>query len=840
MVDAASDEKLTIDVPTPLPDPTGNTRGTLPESVAATVRQGARRYQWTGPFTVPNPRFAGLGSGSEDVEMPTASPGGEGSQAGDGQDEESGVQYVMSNAPALPAAPKYSGSTLQEKREFMRAYQTYVHALSAFHTATTKPYIMPVSACIEERTCNLICMYELNKDPSGVSEAEWVAYFLEALKPEQEDYTAIDEAMKSLKLKTTFPDAKSRMGQLRADMHKILDQHNKEQKKLVQYLVAALEPENFREAIRKRLSLDQHKDMRKDVVSCYKWILELLMAYLQWNPSGSKPNRAPARPQNGPATTAASGTNRRQTPFSRPPQAATHWRKSDIGIPPAEPPQKGPRPPGMPKVVRQRPQVRPEEIDALIHAWKTSRSASKTHMRRVQATRLALDVPAETVEKTGARGEDDGTTVAHISDLPVPASLLDSGADDSLCSTTPLYPVGGGTLEVSRKVRFEEVTLETPAGPLMLRGLVCWIDENDKSHALTISRLVMKRLGYSTPKLLADAKVRSDEYHLDEMDLSEAADRKFTRMHAIMRNKTEEYFEADEVDDLVTTPSLIAEIDQQGVQAVSAAKVQEAREAGLPSDCVETLQQLLVRYCDIFRLAFGNDPPIKVPPLKIRLKQGARPVKAKARRYPPLHREYLEKHLNELLDHGLVYINHRSRWASAPRIVAKKQPGEYRMTVDTRAINVLTDPMLWPMTDLEADLASAEGSEDYFTLDWWRGYWQLPLDEESQELFTIITHRGMVTPTRVLMGSSDSVAYCQGVVEQIFGPLLAQEILAWLDDILGFAKTPAALMKVLEHVLTLCEQYGLKLHPSKCCFYTREALWCGKLISADGVRHSPQ
>ncbi|KAE8897368.1 hypothetical protein PF003_g18193 [Phytophthora fragariae] len=327
--------------------------------------------------------------------MPTASPGGEGSQAGDGQDEDSDVQYVMSNAPALPAAPKYSGSTLQEKREFMRAYQTYVHALSAFHTATTKPYIMPVSACIEERTCNLI---------------------------------SIDEAMKNLKLKTTFPDAKSRMGQLRADMHKILDQHNveniffqKEQKKLVQYLVAALEPEDFREAIRKRLALDQHKDMRKDVVSCYKWILELLMAYLQWNPSSSKPNRAPARLQNGPATTVASGTNRRQTPFSRPPQAATPWRKSDKGIPPAEPAQKGPRPPleclkckSSEHRVRQCPQVRPEEIDALINAWKASRSASKTHMRRVQTmtSRLAMDVPAETVDKTGTRGEDDGTAAS--------------------------------------------------------------------------------------------------------------------------------------------------------------------------------------------------------------------------------------------------------------------------------------------------------------------------------------------------------------------------------------------------------------------------------------------
>ncbi|POM81779.1 Hypothetical protein PHPALM_203 [Phytophthora palmivora] len=104
--------------------------------------------------------------------------------------------------------------------------------------------------------------------------------------------------------------------------------------------------------------------------------------------------------------------------------------------------------------------------------------------------------------------------------------------------------------------------------------------------------------------------------------------------------------------------------------------------------------------------------------LSRRLKVGARPVKAKARRYPPLHREYLEKRIQELLDHGLVYVNHRCRWASAPRIMAQKQPGEYRMIVDSRAANALTEPMLWPMTNLEIDLANAEGSKDYFTLDW--------------------------------------------------------------------------------------------------------------------------
>lgn len=60
-----------------------------------------------------------------------------------------------------------------------------------------------------------------------------------------------------------------------------------------------------------------------------------------------------------------------------------------------------------------------------------------------------------------------------------------------------------------------------------------------------------------------------------------------------------------------------------------------------------------------------------------------------------------------------------------------------------------------------------------------------------------------------------------------------------LDDILGHASTPAGLTDVLEHILAFCELYGLNLHPGKCCFFTEDASWCGKMISASGVRHNP-
>lgn len=135
-----------------------------------------------------------------------------------GRDDEDKAKSVVriTNAPTLPAAPKYSGSTLKERRTFMRAYQTYVHALSAFDTAFGQPFVMPVSACVEERTRRMICLYELQKHPNTVTEAEWEAYFLQALEPELEDYTVLDKAMAQLKMQTSFPDTTSRMGRLRS------------------------------------------------------------------------------------------------------------------------------------------------------------------------------------------------------------------------------------------------------------------------------------------------------------------------------------------------------------------------------------------------------------------------------------------------------------------------------------------------------------------------------------------------------------------------------------------------------------------------------------------------
>lgn len=74
-------------------------------------------------------------------------------------------------------------------------------------------------------------------------------------------------------------------------------------------------------------------------------------------------------------------------------------------------------------------------------------------------------------------------------------------------------------------------------------------------------------------------------------------------------------------------------------------------------------------------------------------------------------------------------------------------------------------------------------------------------------------------------------------MESMFGHL---DIIIYLDDLLGHAKTKGELLKKLRTVFTVCQEKGLKLNPIKCDLATLEVLFCGRVINKDGVKFKPQ
>jgi hypothetical protein len=70
---------------------------------------------------------------------------------------------------------------------------------------------MPVSTCIENKTLVWICLFELKKPAEEFSEDEWKQHILEARQPNMVDYSAVENALRTLRLDASIKDARSRV-----------------------------------------------------------------------------------------------------------------------------------------------------------------------------------------------------------------------------------------------------------------------------------------------------------------------------------------------------------------------------------------------------------------------------------------------------------------------------------------------------------------------------------------------------------------------------------------------------------------------------------------------------
>jgi hypothetical protein len=267
--------------------------------------------------------------------------------------------------------------------------------------------------------------------------------------------------------------------------------------------------------------------------------------------------------------------------------------------------------------------------------------------------------------------------------------------------------------------------------------------------------------------------------------------------------------------------------------------VEQAVMKGFPAEYADELQLIACRF-DIWRLRLGTDPPAKVPPMKIRLKAEAKPYRCKARKYPPELRRFMEDFNSELEQLGWIYENPNSRWACPALPVKKAAPEEYRQTTDYKPVNALVEAIVGVMPDLHVDLEDVKGSRFFGLFDFIKGYWQLALAEEYQEILSYMTHQKVFTPCRVPQGCTDAALFFQATIQKCLEELLHKHLLIWIDDLLLYANDVKVYLQKMERLFELLDSFGFKLSAKKSSLYEREVKWCGKLISGAGVRHDPE
>ena len=773
----------------------------------------------------------------------------------DMEDVSNDGRYI--NAPNLPKPPTFSGFSTKEKRDFKLKYEAYYKQLLAFENAQSRPFLKPIWACIDPWVREHIAQFEFGKEAHAVTDYDWIQYFKDADVAENKDLRPLDNAMAKIKLDTTLPDATSMMAGLVMKVYKTMDEYGlkayvqeADSKRIVRYITDALEPPAFKTRILDRLGQEMYKRYRKDPVAVKKWITDDLRNYLEYaqesRMENPKPVKKPDQKKDGKAGATRPGKQDASASHNTPEQAKTQGEKKKKRL---ECLKCG----SFDHLVRQCPKLQAGEAEKLLEQ-KGYRSGAQ------------VNVVKDLTEQVGATlDRSTGLVKATLEKCVAVEVLLDSGADVSLISgglmkrleeeaeflrvkklSKPkvVGTAGKDVLSIRRSICLESVVFQTSAGPLVWRNVWCMVDDGDERISLIINRETMEQMGYSPDALLVEAKRRMDReenlVQTEEQPVSDALP--FIRLLRIKeeaRLREDMDGDVDQFEEKLLTPEISpADQQQDQIKEILTKKVQEAIAAGLVAEDAQRLESMLEEYRDVFRIEFANDPPIKVEPMKVNIKPDALPVMCKSRRYPPLHRQFLRDHMEDLEEHDLVERNPEAIWGSAPRIVPKKD-GTLRMTVDLRAVNEATIPRSWPMPHQEAEMSDVEGSTCFFGADCFRFYWQCGTDGKSRLYFSIVTPHGIYTPSRVLMGATDAVAYCQQAVEQVMGPLLNRGVKVWLDDILGYAKDEKQLLDRLEEMLKRCFKFDVKLHPSKCDFFLKIVKWCGRIISGAGVGHCP-
>jgi hypothetical protein len=217
----------------------------------------------------------------------------------------------------------------------------------------------------------------------------------------------------------------------------------------------------------------------------------------------------------------------------------------------------------------------------------------------------------------------------------------------------------------------------------------------------------------------------------------------------------------------------------------------------LPND----LRQLKEEFKDLFTDGLPPGPPPNrgAHTHKISTDPQAKPPISALRRYSPAEREEMQKQITALLEKG--FIKPSASPYGAAVLFAKKKDGSLRMCVDYRALNDISTKDKYPLPRIDELLDRLHGAKYFSSIDLASGYWQIPIDQESQEKTAFRTPFGSYEFSVMPFGLSNAPATFQRLMNSILATEMHEFVLVYLDDILVFSKSPEEHAKHLRRVL---------------------------------------
>ena len=786
-------------------------------------------------------------------------------------------------ATFAPVKSPMLGSTSREAlTQFMDELVVYQDLVKQWQDLGHKVAPRPLKACVDRQLLRRLCALELKGavTPETVTDDALKALLKNLREPRGSLSQKIDAVFGQLSCDLAEKDPRERVAKLFGSAieirtRELLDKAVTD-KQLAGFIVKALRPEHLRVTVESDLEYE-FRDLRKDLPALFEHISTKSEKFEEVYRAQARTSQVSAGSNSKVGSTTSSGRNRDGQSHAKGKQEPSHQgsrnymeSQRDAFVVPARTsnyPTERQHVPDREIAVKGKYQVRaprdgclkcrgdhwlrdcphatPQQKEALLQASRATRSGGGTGEKSLVSKVNSVRVPVDKLEPAPA--ELRPTLFVNDSKIPIPYSL-DSGADVSVMSKKILDEISrdtfislrhldppllcmtasGSAVRVSQKARID-LRLETASGLVSVRRVECAILPGEADLFL-VGLPDMESLGLTPPQAQLEAiaaGLSTRQVHSDPLQ--------HIPVDTVLPREDDDSGEF-ELDD---RGSQLAQDDlDQAIRDM----LQRAQDAGAPEDYMVGVRELVAnKFRDLWRLTLGCDPPAKVRPMGVTIMSG-KEFKAAGgvRRYAETQRTFLHEEVADLLRLGLVTRTASSSAWSSPVVLARKHDGSWRMCVDLRQVNAITEPLPFPIPRLEELVQHLREAKVFALFDMVKGYWQFPLEEGARKYFTFATHEGLFEPTRVPMGAKNAVRHFQSVMTELLGDLLYIAILVYLDDILAHGKDTRSLLKAVEDLFTTLQEAGIKLHPRKCVLFAKSITWCGHVISAEGVRVSPE
>ena len=237
---------------------------------------------------------------------------------------------------------------------------------------------------------------------------------------------------------------------------------------------------------------------------------------------------------------------------------------------------------------------------------------------------------------------------------------------------------------------------------------------------------------------------------------------------------------------------------------------------------------------------------IKVPKAKLRFRKDIKIVPSKCTSSKPIPyalRQAAKKEIAEQMNLGIIARvppEAEIEWCSKGMILEKPNGGrDVRLVVDAKEINEVLERDPYPMQSTKELLKQIPPSAKYFlSVDFYKGYYQIPLAEEDQLKTTFMLHgMGLYYFKRLPQGGKCSVDQFNRITDELV--LDIPNCLKIVDDVMFYGSTVDEVLEGLTRLMEKCRKQDFTLHPNKVSFGNR-IRFAGHIVSEKGITIDPR